>query len=64
MPSPKKYRLDEFGGSDFPSFDAARHAATNLLAETLACKIQAMLQRGDLMIENGMVVPAKNRKNE
>lgn len=63
MSSPKKYRLEEFGGNEYPSLSAARHPATNMLADILTYKIHAMLQNGDLTIENGIIVPAKARKS-
>jgi hypothetical protein len=64
MPSPQKYRLDEFSSSDFSGSESARHAATDLLADALTRNIRAMLQRGDLMIENGMVIPSRSRKSD
>jgi hypothetical protein len=64
MPSPQKYRLDEFSGNDFSSSESAHHAATDLLADALTRNIRAMLQRGDLMIEKGTVIPSRSRKND
>jgi hypothetical protein len=64
MPGPKKYRLDEFSGSDFSMPESARGPAADLLADALTRNIRAMLQRGDLMIENGTVVPSRTRKSD
>jgi len=60
MPSRcKKYRLDEIGGSDFAS-PAAHRALTDQLSEVLTKKIRAMLQDGQLTVENGVIIPAKS----
>jgi hypothetical protein len=63
MPSPKKYRLDEISGSEFASLSAARSSSTDLLANVLTQKIHAMLRDRDLIIENGVILPAKVRKS-
>ena len=61
--SPKQYRLDEIGGNDFASLAAARHSTADMLTDVLTRKIRTMLQNGDLMVENGVVVPTKSRKS-
>jgi hypothetical protein len=60
--SPKQYRLDEIGGSDFASLAAARRSTADLFSDVLTTKIRAMLQSGDLTVENGVIVPARSRK--
>ncbi len=60
--SPKQYRLEEIGGSDFASLDAARQSSKNVLTDVLAKRIQAMLQNGDLTVENGVIIPARSDK--
>lgn len=60
--SPKQYRLEEIGGSDFASLSAARHSSKNVLTDVLAKRIQAMLQNGDLTVENGVIIPARSDK--
>lgn len=58
----KKYRLDEIGGSDFVS-PAARQVTADLFSEVLAKKIRAMLQDGQLTVENGVIIPAKSSES-
>ena len=60
--SPKQYRLEEIGGSDFASLDAARQSSKNVLTDVLVKRIQAMLQNGDLTVENGVIIPARSDK--
>lgn len=58
----KQYRLDEIGGSDFASLAIAHKASTNEFAGLLAQKIRAMLQDGQLTVENGIIIPAKSNE--
>ena len=60
--SPKQYRLEEIGGSDFASLDAARQSSKNVLTDVLAKIIHAMLQNGKLIVENGVIIPAPSDK--
>ncbi len=60
--SPKQYRLEEIGGSDFASLDAARQSSKNVLTDVLVKRIQDMLQNGDLTVENGVIIPARSDK--
>lgn len=58
----KKYRLDEIGGSDFASL-AARQTTADLFLDVLAKKIRAMLQDGQLTVENGVIIPSKSSES-
>ena len=59
----KKYRLDEIGGSDFASLEFAHKASTDEMTGLLTQKIRAMLQDGQLTVENGVIIPSKSKEN-
>ena len=61
-PRLKKYRLDEIGGSDFASLEVAHRASTDEVSGLLTQKIHAMLQDGQLTVENGIIVPSHFRE--
>jgi hypothetical protein len=58
----KQYRLVEIGGNDFASLAIAHKASADEFSGLLAEKIRAMLQDGQLTVENGIIIPAKSNE--
>lgn len=57
----QKYRLEELSGQD-ASLNDARSRATGLLAEYLVGKLTELLDQGELVIQDGVVVPGRRRE--
>jgi hypothetical protein len=63
MQSPKKYRIDEVNGSDGSSPSTAYFKSADLFADLLSQKIHSMLKQGDLIVEDGVILPSRSSKS-
>jgi hypothetical protein len=57
-------QLEQIPGEQFPDRETAQHAALPQLAESLQAVIRDLLERGELVNDNGKIIPGHPREEK
>lgn len=61
MKKPPALQLEEIPGDRYPDRESAQRAALPSMAESLQAVIQQLLERGELVNDNGKIIPNPDR---